>query len=650
MKIRRICLVLASILLAGQGAQALAGDRIEKGNLVLENVPETPPGLRERLRQYQNTRSAGLADFAADGEGIFIATRFAETTQIHFVGEPMGARRQITFYREPVGGIAASPADADKFVFTRDNGGDENYQVYLFDRKTGAAEMISDGEGRQGSPSWSHDGAQIAWYKTLEGATRGIVVAPAAAPEERRIVFTGEGWWSPAGWSPDGKFLLLFHYISITESEIYLLDIANGGLARVNPSDEKIAYGDAEYSHDGRYIYFTNDEAGEFLNLIRYEIATGEKKVLTADIDWDVNDVEVAPDGKSYAFITNEAGRSRLYFRRTRDDRAMAAPDLPPGVIYGLDYSADGSTAGFTLNAADSPGDVYTWTLGRRRGELKRWTESEVGGLDPVSFVTPEFFDYPTFDEVNGELRRIPAFIYKPEGEGPHPVIVSIHGGPEGQARPFFSSTYQFWANELGAAIVVPNVRGSSGFGKTYVMLDNGIKREDSVKDIGALLDWIGTQDDLDSGRIMVYGGSYGGYMVLASMVHFNDRLAGAVDIVGISNFVTFLENTADYRRDLRRPEYGDERDPEMRAFLEKISPLNNADKISKPLFIIQGLNDPRVPASEADQILAAVRANGGEAWYMAAKDEGHGFRKKSNRDAMTEAVALFIEKLFAAE
>jgi dipeptidyl aminopeptidase/acylaminoacyl peptidase len=257
----------------------------------------------------------------------------------------------------------------------------------------------------------------------------------------------------------------------------------------------------------------------------------------------------------------------------------------------------------------------------------------------------PELIDYPTFDEVDGQPRRIPAFVYRPAGEGPHPVIISIHGGPESQARPGFSSTYQLWIDRLGAAVVVPNVRGSSGYGKTYLKLDNGKLREDSVKDIGALLDWIATQPDLDASRVAVYGGSYGGYMVLASGVHFSDRLKAAVDIVGISNFVTFLENTQDYRRDLRRPEYGDERDPEMRAHLERISPLNNVERIRVPMFVVQGNNDPRVPVSEAEQMVAALREQGSPVWYMNALNEGHGFRKKENRDLFSEATILFFER-----
>jgi dipeptidyl aminopeptidase/acylaminoacyl peptidase len=235
--------------------------------------------------------------------------------------------------------------------------------------------------------------------------------------------------------------------------------------------------------------------------------------------------------------------------------------------------------------------------------------------------------------------------LYKPPGDGPFPVVVSIHGGPESQARPAFSSTYQLWLRELGVAILVPNVRGSSGYGKTYVGLDNGFKREDSVRDIGKLLDWIGTQPDLDSDRVAVFGGSYGGYMVLASAVHFSDRLSAAVDIVGISSFVTFLENTQDYRRDLRRVEYGDERDPAMRAHLEKISPVNNVEKITVPMFVVQGQNDPRVPVTEAEQIVAALRKQGQMVWYMNALNEGHGYRKKENRDLYQQATVLFFRE-----
>jgi dipeptidyl aminopeptidase/acylaminoacyl peptidase len=284
------------------------------------------------------------------------------------------------------------------------------------------------------------------------------------------------------------------------------------------------------------------------------------------------------------------------------------------------------------------------------RNALVRYTKSEAGPIDPLKFAPAELVRFPTFDRERGKFREIPAFVFRPAGPGPHPVYVDIHGGPESQFRPAYSPFNQFLVRELGFTVIAPNVRGSAGYGKTYLNLDNGEDREDAVKDIGALLVWIGLQKDLNAKNVFVAGGSYGGYMSLASMVNFSDRLRGGIDVVGISNFVTFLESTSAYRRDLRRPEYGDERLPRMRAYLQRISPLTNAARISKPLLVVQGLNDPRVPATESQQMVAKIRARGGEVWYLAAKDEGHGFKKKANRDFYQRTIVTFLEKQLAAK
>ena len=281
------------------------------------------------------------------------------------------------------------------------------------------------------------------------------------------------------------------------------------------------------------------------------------------------------------------------------------------------------------------------------RTPLERWTRSEAGPVDTNTFVAPELVHYPTWDRVaRRPAHAIRLSLLAEERRARIPVLINIHGGPESQYRPGYEPFFQFLVNELGYAVIAPNVRGSSGYGKSFLKLDNGVLREDSVKDIGALLVWIGVQPMLDRERVVVMGGSYGGYMTLASLVSYSDRLRGGVDVVGISNFNTFLNNTSAYRRDLRREEYGDERDPKMRAFFSRISPFNNSTSIRRPLLVVQGLNDPRVPASESEQMVARVRANGGEAWYLAAKDEGHGFRKKSNRDFYLETTAMFLEKL----
>jgi dipeptidyl aminopeptidase/acylaminoacyl peptidase len=275
--------------------------------------------------------------------------------------------------------------------------------------------------------------------------------------------------------------------------------------------------------------------------------------------------------------------------------------------------------------------------------KIERWTESETGGLNPTGFIEPELVRVKSFDGL-----AVSGFLYRPDPKkfpGRRPVIINIHGGPEGQSRPIFQGRNNYYLNELGVAVLYPNVRGSTGYGKTFLTLDNGFKREDSVRDIGAFLDWVAQDAGLDAERVAVMGGSYGGYMTLASLVHFSDRLRCGIDVVGISSFVTFLKNTQDYRRDLRRVEYGDERDPAMAAHLEQISPLNNVARIRKPLFVVQGQNDPRVPVTEAEQMVKAIRAQGGTGWYLLAKDEGHGFAKKKNADFQFLSMIAFLQE-----
>jgi dipeptidyl aminopeptidase/acylaminoacyl peptidase len=390
-------------------------------------------------------------------------------------------------------------------------------------------------------------------------------------------------------------------------------------------------------------VFFTSDMGAEFLRLHELDLGSRTLRVLTGDIAWDVEMFAMSPSGDHLAFAVNEDGYSRLYVWRLPERRRVALPAIPEGIVAELLFHPSGDRLGFSLSRPTAPTDVYSVHLTER--SLTRWTRSETGGLDPEGFIAPERIAYPTFDSVDGIQRRIPAFVYRPVGPGPHPVYISIHGGPEAQYRPYFSEALQYYVRELGMAVVLPNVRGSSGYGKSYLKLDNAALREDSVRDIGALLDWIGEQPDLDPERVVVSGGSYGGYMVLASLVHYSDRLAAGVERVGISNFVTFLTSTEDYRRDLRRAEYGDERDPQMRAVLERISPLNHVDRIQRPLLITQGANDPRVPAGESEQIYQALAAAGTPVWYVLALDEGHGFRKKTNSDYAAAATVLFLQR-----
>lgn len=624
-----------------------AVQRVERGQIVTENVPETPAPVRERLRQYVNTRGASFEDFLPGG-GVLISTRFADATQLHAVAGPLGMRRQLTFYPDPVAGASVRPG-AGAFAFVKDKGGDEFFQRYLYDIASGRVTQFTEDGFRNASGAWSRDGALYAWSRAgKDSQNYDILVADPSDPSSRRVVLHGEGAVAPLDWSPDKTMLLVEQDVSVTKSRRFILTLATGALRELTP-DLNVAYGGGEFTGDGRSIVLISDEGSDFARLVQMDVASGARTPLSpANLNWDVESFDLAPDGAHLAYTVNNNGASelRLMDLRLRSaTREIPAPTLPPGVIGGFGWDPASGRLGLTLNSATSPSDVYVYDLGARA--LTRWTESEVGGLDPKSFVAPRLVSFPTFDSRRGGPRQITAWVYEPRTPGPHPAIVSIHGGPESQARPSFSSTIQYLVNELGVAVVVPNVRGSTGYGKRFVELDNGMKREDSVKDIGALLDWMAAQrQSFDMSKVVAYGGSYGGYMVYAVMEHYPQRFAGAVDIVGISNFVTFLQNTSGYRRDLRRVEYGDERDPAMQAYLLRISPLTNAARIARPMMIVTGFNDPRVPHTEAEQMLAALRQNGVEAWFMMAMDEGHGFAKKANQEAQREAETLFFQKI----
>ena len=622
------------------------------GNLVMEDIPEIPADIVDSLNRYQNVRSGAFRAWTADGEGMFISTRFADTTQLHRVDMPGGARHQLTFFAEPIGGIDRQPGGST-ILFTRDAGGSEFSQIFTLDPVTGVDVMLTDGESRNGATEWDRQGRRFAYQSTARnGASNDIWIMSADEPGEAEVVLESPDgtWWGPVEFNEAGSRILALNYVSITDSRVHLVDLDSGANTRLTggPENPSVNYAVA-FDDAGDGFWLITNQGGEFNQLAWQSLEAGAApEIVTEDIPWNVENVGIGHGRDRMAFVVNENGRSAVYLFDPRTREYRSVDNIPTGVVGGLEYSPDDSRIALTINTASSPSDTYVLHLGDGPldyGRLVRWTMSEVGGLDTSSFRQPELIDYPTFDEVDGERRRIPAWVYKPAGEGPFPVVVSIHGGPEGQARPTFSSTYQMWLARLGVAVVVPNVRGSSGYGKTYVGLDNGFRREDSVKDIGALLDWIDTQPDLDADRVAVFGGSYGGYMVLASAVYYSDRLRAAVDIVGISNFVTFLENTQDYRRDLRRVEYGDERDPEMRAHLEAISPLNNVERISVPMFVVQGENDPRVPVTEAIQMVEALREQGNDVWYMNALNEGHGYRKKENRDIYQQATVLFLEQ-----
>jgi dipeptidyl aminopeptidase/acylaminoacyl peptidase len=632
---------LSMLMLAGGAFTAFAQI---PDNLVVEGVPAIPPALKQDAARYLEFRAAGFNSWHPKNREMLVSTRFGDVSQLHQVAMPGGARRQLTFTPEPVAGGGWQPKHGQYIVFAQDKGGGEFYQFYRLDPDTGRITLLTDGKSRNEGARFTRSGSQIAYTSTRRNGrdTDVYVMNPVEPMSDRRLCELSGGGWSVSDWSDDESKILLAEYISINQSRLYLLDARTGAKELLTPdAAEPVAYGQARFARDGKSIYFTSDRGSEFQQLQQLDLKTRAVKPITQQIAWNIEEFELSPDGKKIAFITNEDGVGKLHLIDARSGKLLPGPKLPLGIPSGVTWHENGRDLAFSFNSARSTTDAYSYDL--KNGKLERWTESETGGLNTAHFVEPELIKLKSFDGM-----PVSGFLYRPDAKkfpGKRPVVINIHGGPEAQSRPIFQARNNYYLNELGIALFFPNVRGSDGYGKTFLTLDNGFKREDSVRDITAFLDFIAADSSLDANRTAVMGGSYGGYMSLACMVHFGDRLRCGVDVVGISNFRTFLENTQDYRRDLRRVEYGDERDPAMRAHLEKISPLNHVEKIRKPLFVVQGKNDPRVPVTEAEQMVKAIRDRGDSVWYLMAKDEGHGFRKKSNADFQFLSTILFFQE-----
>ena len=620
-------------------------------NLVIQNLPPVPLELVESVKKFTESKGVFASGWHPVRREVLIGKRAGNATQVHLLTAPLGELKQLTDFPDPVGGGNWQPKTGDYFLFSKAAGGNEISQLYRYDVANGSVtRLTTDDKKRIGGGPWSTAGDRYIYTSVPTGGgttsetikTEFYTINPSDPASAKLLAaFDGVGW-NPGDWSPDDKQLLVGKYVSANESYIYLYDIATGEKTLLTPQEgsEKVAFGGAEFSHDGKGIYLTTDKGSEYQRLMYMDLATKTMTPLTSHIDWDVDGFEMSEDGKWIAFRTNENGFSKLHVLDTSTRKEIKLPKLPAGQVGGFDWHKKTGELGFNVSSYQSLADVYSLDL--KSGKITHWAKAELNGFDTSGLREPELIKWKSFDG-----KMISGFVYKPPTTftGKRPVIINIHGGPEGQATPGPLGRGAYFINDLGVAMIFPNVRGSSGFGKTFLQLDNGFKREDSVKDIGALIDWIATQPDLDKDRIMITGGSYGGYMTLAVATNYNDKIRASLDVVGISNFNTFLKNTDTYRRDLRRVEYGDERDPKMYEFLEKISPLTNASKITKPLFVVQGKNDPRVPYTEAEQIVAAARKNNTPVWFLMADDEGHGFAKKNNNDYLYYSTILFIKE-----
>jgi dipeptidyl aminopeptidase/acylaminoacyl peptidase len=644
--------ILTAAVAATAAAPAAEADTVKPpDSLAVEGVPPIPAALAAALRPYTEYRGASFLSFHPERREMLIATRFADTAQVHRVVAPGGARTQLTFFPDRVAAAAyprAPTSGAPFLVFSKDAGGNEFAQTYRLDLVTGAVTLLTDGRSLNSLGVFSRRGQRLAYTSTRRnGADTDLYLMDPADRKtgrmtDRMLAEVKGGGWRVLDWSPGDDKLLVQEEISVNESYLWAFDVASGQRTALTPrpAGEKVAYTAACWAPDGRSLYLATDRDGEFFRLARLDLASGRHTYFSDHIHWDVESLALSEDGRGLAVVVNENGIGRLRLFDPRSGKERRAPALPAGTVSEIGWHRNGRDLAVVMGSARMQSDVFV--VDTRGGRVERWTESELGGVDLHDQPEPELVSWKSFDG-----RALSGLLYRPPARftGRRPVMVGIHGGPEGQSRPGFEGHDNYILRELGVAVLYPNVRGSTGYGKSFTKLDNGLAREDSVKDIGALFDWIAQSPDLDAGRVMVIGGSYGGYMSLAVSVRYADRIRCSVDIVGISNFVSFLEHTEAYRRDLRRVEYGDERDPVIRAFMDKIAPVNNAAQIRKPMLIAQGKNDPRVPASEAEQMVSTLRKHGVPVWYLLARDEGHGFAKKRNSDFLFAALAVFMKK-----
>jgi dipeptidyl aminopeptidase/acylaminoacyl peptidase len=583
--------------------------------------------LPHEFARYVKIRGAWGPSWSPDGRRVSFLTEITGVPQVWEVpAEGPSWPEQLTFYEERVSGAEYSPTH-NRLLFGMDAGGNERTQLFLLEG--GEATDLTRAPGAiHYSGGFSPDGRRVAYTATRRNGTDFdvFVQEPGGEPE---MVWEVPGYHTVSDWAPDGSFLLVARHHSNLDNDLYRLNLATGEAALLTPHEGDARFYGARVTPDGGSVYLATDRDGDFMRLARLDLATLGLEYLTPD-DRDLEAVELSRDGRYLLATRNVEGYSDLMLF-SGEGRRMPDPEVPEGIVGGFEFSPDSRRLAFTLVGPTRNADV--WVMDLPDGEPRRITRSSTAGIPRSSFRRPRLVRYPTFDGW-----EIPALFYEPDAENA-PVVVNVHGGPESQSRPAFAPVTQYLLHR-GYAVLSPNVRGSTGYGKAYTHLDDVELRMDSVKDLAHAAEWL---KENGHERVAVMGGSYGGFMVLAALTEYPELWSAGVDIVGIANLVTFLENTGSYRRALREAEYGSLRSD--RALLEAMSPIHKAHRVRAPLMVIHGKNDPRVPVGEAEQIVERVRKNGGTVEYLLYEDEGHGLLKLGNRLDAYPKIAAFLDE-----
>lgn len=593
------------------------------------------------IARYMEVRSAYGATFAHDDSAMYFLSTLSGMPQVWRQVRGVPWPQQITFFSDRVMDVAASPTEPLLCV-AADEGGTERAQIYLMDLEGLEIRNITNDSAHIYQPgAFSPDGKRLSYCSNRRNGRDFDVYVYDLEQDRYSLVHESANTNYASAFHPDGKRLLLARHYTNLNHDLFLVDIETGELDLLTPHDGEALFDSPRFSADGERLFIITNRDSEFTRVAAIDLASKALTWLTPD-EWDCECLSMSADKMYLSYSRNEDGASKLYVadlaQSTEEALKMVEglPALPAGVIMMSAWNRGGRTMALSLSSPVHATEIWTLDVDGKR--VERATYASISAVPQSAYVSPELVHYPSFDGLS-----IPAYYYRPQhSEGPCPVVVYVHGGPESQSRNSFNSIVQYFVNQ-GYAVFVPNVRGSMGYGKTYVHLDDVRKRMDSVADLAKAVDWLVAEGNAKRDAIAVMGGSYGGFMVLAAVTHHPDLWAAAVDIVGIANLRTFIENTSAYRRHLRECEYGTV--AEDGAFFDEISPIHHVDKIAAPMMVIHGANDPRVPIGEAEQIVDALQARNHPVTYMRFKDEGHGVVKLGNRIAAYGAIAEFLQQ-----